>query len=131
MEKISTQQAAQLNKLAASTLRALSEENTELRTKNEELSVKVASYAKKEHAEKIAELMEQKGLNTELSFAEKVASILEREDLEVLEKAVGMSAPQMKLASVHDDTGVEVESSGEDVGDKAASDFANRLATLE
>jgi hypothetical protein len=131
MEKISNQQAAQLNKLAASTLRALSEENTELRTSNEELTVKVASYQKKEHAETIAVLMEEKGLNTELSFAEKVASILERTDLEVLEKAVGMSAPQMKLASVHDDSGVEVENSGDDVGDKAASDFANRLATLE
>jgi hypothetical protein len=123
MEKISNQQAAALTKVAASTLRALSEENKALREK-------VASHEKQSRAEKIAAMMEEKGLNTELDFSSKVASILERDDLTVLEEAVGMSAPQMKLASIHED-GVEVESSGDGAVDAATQQFAANLASLE
>jgi hypothetical protein len=123
MEKISNQQAAALTKVAASTLRALSEENKALREK-------VASHEKQSRAEKIAVMMEEKGLNTELDFPSKVASILERDDLTVLEEAVGMSAPQMKLASIHED-GVEVESSGDGAVDAATQQFAANLASLE
>lgn len=130
MEKISTQQAAELQKLAASTLRALSEENVKLRTSNEELVEKVASYEKRERAEHIAGKMEEKGLNTDLSFQEKIAQIMQRDDLDVLEQAVSMSSPQMKLASVHDAEGVEVETTGSDSGDVAAQQFAANLASL-
>jgi DNA polymerase I-like protein with 3'-5' exonuclease and polymerase domains len=123
MDKISNQQAAALTKVAASTLRALSEENTVLREK-------VASYERQNRAEKIAAMMEEKGINTDLDYSAKVASIMERDDLTVLEEAVGMSAPQMKLASVHED-GVEVESTGDGAADQAAQVFAANLASLE
>ena len=117
MDKISNQQAAALTKVAATTLRALSEENKALREK-------VASYQKQARAEKIAAMMEEKGINTELDYSAKVASILERDDLTVLEEAVGMSAPQMKLASVDDD-GEPVTDT--DAGNQAASTFAMGL----
>lgn len=131
MEKISSQQAAEMMKTAASTLRALSEDNSKLRTENEELVEKVASYEKKARAEAIAAKMEEKGLNTDLSLQEKVAQIMNRDDLDVLEQAVGMSAPQMKLASVHDDeVEVEEEGNGDEVSDTAAQAFARNLASL-
>ena len=121
MIKMSNAQAGQIVKLAAENLRALSEENQELKSK-------LAAFEKKAHAEKIASAMEEKGLEPELSYTEKVAGLLQREDLTVVEEAVGMSAPQMKLASVREDTRVTVES--EFGNDQAADVFASNLASI-
>lgn len=121
MEKMSAAQAGQMMKLAAENLRVLSEENQDLRTK-------LAAYERKERAEKIAAAMVEKGLEPELSFEDKVAGLLKREDLEVVEEAVGMSAPQMKLASVHDDSRIEVEGGVE--GSQAEAQFAANLASI-
>lgn len=119
--KISGVQVGQMMKMAASNLRALSEENQELREK-------IASYEKLERVENIAAVMEEKGLEPELSYQEKVAGLLKREDLDVVEEAVGMSAPQMKLASVHDDSRIEVEGGPE--GSQAESNFVSGLASI-
>lgn len=122
MIKVSAMEAGQMMKLAASSLRTLSEENQGLKTK-------VASYEKKERAERIASKMEEKGLEPELDHDEKVAGLLQRSDLNVVEEAVGLSAPQMKLASVHEDRRVDVE--GGDAGnDEAADRFAANLASF-
>lgn len=129
-EKISTAQAAQLNKLAASTLRALSEENKGLRSENTDLKEKVASFEKRARIEKIASEMEAKGLNPGTSFDEKVQDLMQRDNLDAVEEAVGMAAPQMKIASVHED-GVEVESSGDEATDRATSQFAANLASID
>jgi hypothetical protein len=124
MEKLSNAEVGQLNKLAAQTIRALSGENQELKTK-------VASFEKKEKAEKLAKVMDEKGLEPELSMSEKVASLLERDDLDVMEKAVGMTATQrMKLASVKDDQLVTVEGGEDTTGDSAADSFAASLASI-
>lgn len=128
-EKISATQAAQLSKLAASTLRALSEENKTYRTENEELKAKVASFEKRARIEKIAGEMEAKGLNPGTSIEEKVADLLERQNLDAVEEAVRMAAPQMKIASVVED-GVEVESSGDVDVDRATQQFAANLASI-
>jgi hypothetical protein len=124
MEKLSNAEVGQLNKLAAQTIRALSGENQELKTK-------VATFEKREKAEKLAKIMDEKGLEPELSMDEKVASLLERDDLEVMEKAVGLTATQrMKLASVKDDQLVTVEGGEDTTGDAAADNFAANLAAL-
>jgi cell division septum initiation protein DivIVA len=129
-QKISKVQVAQLHKLASSTIRALSEENVSLKEKNAELKEKVASFEKRARAEKIASSMEEKGINPDTSFEHKVDELLARDNLDVLEEAVGLAAPQMKIASIHDD-GVEVEHSGDDNVDRATQQFANSLASLD
>lgn len=126
MRKISNVQAGQMMKMAAENLRALSEENQGLREK-------VAVYEKRERAEKIASVMEDKGLEPELSFDEKVDGLLKRDDLEVVEQAVGMSAPQMKLASVHEEGIATPEDGGgssDEEGSSAAANFAAGLASI-
>lgn len=123
MNKISHAEAGQMLKVAADSLRVLSDEN-------QELKAKLAQYAKKEHAEKVAHLMEEKGIEPELSYQEKVAGLLKRDNLEVLEEAVGFAAPQMKIASVHDDMRVPTEGGGEDDGSQAAQSFASNLASF-
>lgn len=123
MNKLSNAQAGQMMKVAAENLRALSEENQELKTK-------VSHYEKKDRAEKIASQMEAKGLEPELSLQDKIAGLLKRDDLSVVEEAVSMSAPQMKLASVSDgDMRVAVE--GDDTGDSASDAFAANLASSD
>lgn len=124
MRKLSNVEVGQMMKLAAENLRALSEENQELRSL-------VFGYQRREQAEKIASAMEEKGLEPESTMEEKIAGLLERDDLEVVEKAVTMSAPQMKIASVHDDGTVEVEggNTDEDAG-RAAAGFLAGLASI-
>ena len=122
MNKLSNAQAGQMIKMAAENLRALSEENQELKSK-------VSHFEKKARAEKIASSMEAKGLEPELSFQDKIAGLLKRDDLSVVEEAVGMSAPQMKLASVSDDTRVAVE--GDETGNSATDAFAANLASCD
>jgi len=123
MNKTAQAQAGQMMKLAAENLRALSEENQELKTK-------VSHYEKKARVEKIASSMEAKGLEPELSMEDKIAGLLKRDDLSVVEEAISMSAPQMKLASVHDgDMRVAVE--GDDTGGSAQDAFAANLASID
>lgn len=120
MQKFSAAEAGQMMKLAAENLRALSAENQTLKEK-------VAHYEKHEKAERIAATMEEKGLEPELSLSEKIAGLMKRDDLSVVEEAVGMSAPQMKLASVHDAGLVQVEGGTDS---QAEAEFASRLASL-
>lgn len=128
-DKISNVQVAQLQKLASTTLRKLAGENKSLRDENGELKTKVAAFEKRARAEKIASEMEAKGLNLGSTFEQKVAELLENDRLDVVEEAVGLAAPQMKLASVHED-GVEVESTGDQAADRATQVFAAGLASL-
>lgn len=128
MNKISAAQAGQMMKLAAENLRALSEANVTLESENGDLKEKLAHFEKKERAEKIASAMEEKGIESHISFEEKVAGILKRDDLDVLEAAVGFSAPQMKIASVHEDGAVV--SDGDHHGSQAEQNFAASLASF-
>lgn len=121
MNKLSQAQTGQMMKLAAENLRSLSEENQDLKTK-------VAHYEKKERVERIAHAMEAKGLEPELDFDEKVAGLLRRDKLDVVEEAVGLAAPQMKLASVHEDHRATIE--GGEFTDDAADRFASNLASI-
>ena len=123
MNKFSNAEVGQVMQLTAGTLRALSEENQELKTK-------VAQFERHSQAEKIASAMEEKSLQPELSFNEKVVGLLGRDDLDVVAQAVSLSAPQMKLASVAEDSTVTVEGTGSSDSDsgRAETTFFTNLA---
>jgi hypothetical protein len=132
MDKISGAQAQQLLKVAAASVRSLSQANQKLTTECGDLKTKVASYERKEHAEKIASLMEEKGVNAELSFQDKVASLLEGDrNLDVVEEALNLGAPHIKVASIDEESnGGGTLPTDDDVhGDAAASNFVAGLAT--
>jgi hypothetical protein len=81
-------------------LRALSEENTALKEK-------VAYYQKKDKVEKLAADMHSKNLDPDTSFEQKVEGLMEQPDdqLEVVQKAVDLSAQQIKVAALSDHPG--------------------------
>ena len=120
MDKISAAQTSELMKLGSARLRALSEQNAQLKEK-------VAHFEKRERCEKIAHQMEEKGLKPELSLREKVEELLQRDNLSVIEEAVEMNAPQTKTASAVDRT---VFSDGAEL-DSAAQNFAAALAGID
>lgn len=106
MNKISSEQAGQILGQVAPTLRAQQQKIQTLTTTNEELTEKVAFYQRRERAEKIAAQLEAKGLDPETSFAQKVDGLMKPDtDLDVVEKAIDLSAPQIKLASLSDNPG--------------------------
>ena len=98
MNKISSEDAAATLAQVGPTLRALSAEN-------EALQEKVAHYQKRDRAEKIASRMEDKQLDPDTSHAQKVDALMEQGDMDVVEKAVDLSAPQIKLAAISDHAG--------------------------
>lgn len=98
MNKISSEKTAEVLRQVGPTLRALSSEN-------EALKEKLAGYEKRAQAERLATQMDAKGLNPELNHDEKVERLMGQDDLDVVEKAVDMSAQQVKLASVSDFSG--------------------------
>jgi hypothetical protein len=120
MTKISNAEMSGVLQVTSNTIRELSAENTDLRTK-------LAQYEKRDHAEKIASAMDEKGLSPELSHKEKVAGLMQRDDLQVVERAVEMNAPQMKLASVAEGQFVAAESEGGQ-NDATADDATNAFA---
>lgn len=118
MEKLSAAQTSQLLKLGSARLRELSAEKAQLKEK-------LAHYEKKEHCEKIAHQMEEKGLKPELSLHEKVAELMQRDNLAVIEQAVDLNAPQIKTASAVDRS---LFTEGAESMDQATQNFAAALA---
>lgn len=106
MNKMSSEKVGQILRQVGPTLRAQQEKIAEQRTEIVDLKEKVAHFERKERVAKLASIMEEKGLDPETSYAEKVASLMAPEtELDVVEKAIDMSAPQVKLASVSDNPG--------------------------
>lgn len=87
-----------LVKTAAAQLRALSEENADLRSK-------LASMSKQAEAADIVSLMDSRGLTDRtVPFQKKVASLLASEkDLGSFRKAIELTSADMSFASVSDD----------------------------
>lgn len=98
MNKLSSDEVRDTLAQVGPTLRALSEENSELKEK-------LAHFQKVDRVTKLASKMHTKGLNPETSLEEKVAALMQRDNLNVIEEAVNMSAPQIKLAEVSDHPG--------------------------
>lgn len=106
MHKISSEQAGQILGQVAPTLRAQQQTIQSLEASNRELTEKVAFFQRRERAEKIAAQLEAKGLDPETSFTQKVDGLMSPDqDLDVIEKAVVMSAPQIKVAALSDNPG--------------------------
>lgn len=128
MQKISQMQAGQLMKLAGTSLQHLSEENAALKEKNASLEDRVVKFERKERAEKIASMMDEKGIQPEVPYDEKVTHLVENEDLDIVEKAMSLSAPQLKVASVHEDGSSDVTPpTSDDTDGTAAREFEMNL----
>lgn len=99
MNKLSSTKVAEVLAQVPVALRALSQENQELKEK-------LAHYQKMDRVTKIASAMQAKNLNPDSSYDEKVAALMQGdEDLDVMEKAIDLSAPQIKLAALSDHPG--------------------------
>jgi ribosomal protein S7 len=98
MKKLSSDEVAATLSQVGPTLRALSEENVALKEK-------VAHFERRERVEKIASAMERKGLDPDTTYDQKVDTLMGQDNLDVVEQAIEMSAPQIKLAAVSDHAG--------------------------
>lgn len=110
--ELGIREAQALLKQAGATIRALHEENTDLREK-------VASNERDARITKIATEMEEKGLMPDLTFEEKVAGLRASKDLEVKEEAIKMAAPQ----------GLDLGSLSEQPGGSDGSGFESYIIT--
>jgi len=90
MEKISSQKAKALLKQAGAAIRNLVDENRDLKEK-------IAAKERDERIVKIAQEMEEKGLNDELTIEAKVAALKEVENLDVTEEAIKLASPQSNM----------------------------------
>lgn len=98
MNKLSSTKVAEVLSQVPIALRALSQENQELKEK-------IAQFEKRDRVTKIAYAMDEKNLNPDTSFDEKVAVLMQSDDLDVYEKAIDLAAPQIKLAALSDHPG--------------------------
>ena len=98
MEKLSSEDIQEVLADVPEVLRALVRENRDQKEK-------LAGYERKEHAAKIAGIMEERGLDPATSYRQKIAELLADpdRDLAVTEEAVRMDVPNVKLASVSDE----------------------------
>lgn len=103
MLKIADEQIAAVSARGAATLRAQSSRISELESENFILRDKIASMERDEEIESLAAEMEEKGLNSDLSFEEKVAHLSRTSDLTRVRDAVKLaSAGGIRLADVAD-----------------------------
>lgn len=99
-----------MNKLAEMVPQVLEQVPTVLRALSEEnqvLKEKVAFYQKRERVEKLASDMENKNLDPESTYDQKVEKLMltPEDEVDVVERAVDLSAQQVKLASLSDHPG--------------------------
>jgi hypothetical protein len=72
------------------------------------LTAKVAFYEKEKRAVKLAEIMEDKGLNSSMNFDEKVDALMEHPNLDSVEEAINMQPNFLgKVASLDDQNTTE------------------------
>lgn len=98
MNKLSSTKVAEILAQAPVALRAQQE-------KIAALQEKVAFYEKRDRVTKIASVMQTKNLDPETSYDDKVSNLMEANDLDVYEKAIELSAPQIKVAALSDHPG--------------------------
>lgn len=98
MNKLSSIKVAEILRQVGPTLRAQQAEIVNLKEK-------VAFFEKKARVENIASTMEAKSLDPDTTHEEKIERLMANDDLDVVERAIEMSAPQIKLAALSDDPG--------------------------
>jgi hypothetical protein len=102
------EKTAQVLQDAANIVRAVSAERDELAEKLAAEQRKTASYERRVSAEKVAAMMHQKGINTDIDFPTLVADLEKAASegkLDTIEEAVEMVGPDMglKTASINHD----------------------------
>ena len=103
MLKLSSTQVKQVLVEASEELQKLAHENLAMQEK-------IAYFERKERCEKIADLMSQKGVRPELTRQEKIAELISTEkSLDVIEEAVKLEPEQIKVASLSDRKGSEID----------------------
>lgn len=105
------QKVAKVLNDSANLVRTVTGERDQALSKVAELQLKVAAYERRVHAEKVAAMMHQKGINTDQEFPSLVADLekaAQEGKLPTIEEAVEMVGPDMsfKTASIHDTTPV-------------------------
>ncbi|MFH1834332.1 MAG: hypothetical protein ABH877_04845 [bacterium] len=86
------------------TLRGLSKHAQALETENAGLRTKLAQYELRDRAVKLANVLQEKGLNEDMSFEQKVAALMREPDkLEVREEAAKIAARQMTLGGLDEE----------------------------
>jgi len=91
---------------SAAALRELTEKVASLEQENNQLKSKIREYEDGALVSEIAREMEEKGLNSDMTFEEKVASIRGAQNLENVREAVKMaSAGYIRMAEVSDSPG--------------------------
>lgn len=98
MNKLSSTKVAEVLAQVPIALRAQQQEIADLKEK-------VAHYEKKDRVVKIASTMQSKNLDPDTSYDEKVENLMGSDNLDVVEKAIEYSAPQIKLAALSDHPG--------------------------
>lgn len=101
------QKVAKVLNDSANLMRAVTGERDTALAKVAELQLKVASYERRTGAEKVAAMMHQKGINTDIEFTHLVADLekaAQEGKLPTIEEAVDMVGPNMSLktASIHE-----------------------------
>ena len=101
MLKIANEQIAAVTARAAATMRAQNSRIMELEAENGRLHDKLASVERDQVIAVLAQEMEDKGLNPELSLSEKIASLHRVSDLNRVQDAVSLaSASGVRLADL-------------------------------
>jgi hypothetical protein len=98
MNKLSSTKVAEVLAQVPVALRAQQEEIAQLKEK-------IAHYEKRDRVIKIASAMQTKNLDPDTSYDEKVENLMGSDNLDVVEKAIEYSAPQVKLAALSDHPG--------------------------
>ena len=94
---------------SAQLVRAVAGERDQALTKVAELQLKVAAYERRTQAEKVAAMMHQKGINTDMEFpslVDELEKAAQAGKLPTIEEAVEMMGMNMsfKTASIQQDT---------------------------
>jgi ribosomal protein S7 len=104
-----TKENTTMNKLSSTKVaEVLAQVPIALRAQQDEISAlkeKVAHYEKRDRVIKIASAMQAKNLDPETSYSDKIENLMGSNDLDVVEKAIEFSAPQIKLAALSDSPG--------------------------
>jgi hypothetical protein len=109
MLQIGTGEISVVTAKAAQTIRSLTEKVASLEQENSLLLQKLASAERDKQIEQLARDMEEKGLNSFMTFEEKVANLRSHQHLDNVQEAVKMaSAGNIRIGEISDRPGAGI-----------------------
>jgi len=105
MMKIGSTQIASVAARSAACLRSQAEKIASLEQSNIILVEEVVEMRREREVTKLAQTMEDKGLNADLSLDEKIAHIRRYDDLSKIGDAIELASNGVSIANVSDDPG--------------------------